>query len=272
MVDQGILPALIGDEYSVGLEQSATIAYKVAGFNEYRNAYAEVLAETPDFVQLPNGNRIFRNNIKLKRSAHDQWDATVAYGVKEDQGIDGFSIDFDISGATQKITQSLEVLQTYYLDGDTPVDYQGALGVTKDGIEGIEIVVPTLSWNQRFILPDSAVDDEYLAGLMDIVGHTNGGQFGAFGPGTVLQSGMSGSKKGKEQWDLSAKFAASKNVSGRTIGQITGINKGGWEYLEVHYADAADEAAKRLYRKPIQVDVHRVYDSADFARMKIPKS
>ena len=53
------------------------------------------------------------------------------------------------------------------------------------------------------------------------------------------------------------------------IGQITGINKKGWEYLWVRYADAEDTTAKVLVKKPIAVYVEQVYPTTGFAALGI---
>ena len=51
------------------------------------------------------------------------------------------------------------------------------------------------------------------------------------------------------------------------MGDITGINKKGWEYIWVRYADAEDE--KVLVKQPIAVYVEKVYDEGNFAGLGI---
>ena len=50
---------------------------------------------------------------------------------------------------------------------------------------------------------------------------------------------------------------------------ITGINKWGWEYLWVRYADAEDATAKALVKRPVAVYVEKVYDVGDFGLLGI---
>ncbi|RLS54091.1 MAG: hypothetical protein DWH91_12750, partial [Planctomycetota bacterium] len=59
------------------------------------------------------------------------------------------------------------------------------------------------------------------------------------------------------------------NATGLVIGEITGINKEGWEYLWVRYADAEDTTAKVLVKKPIAVYVEQVYPTNSFASLGI---
>ena len=52
-----------------------------------------------------------------------------------------------------------------------------------------------------------------------------------------------------------------------TIGDITGVDKKGWEYIWVRYADAEDENV--LVKQPIAVYVEKVYDEGNFAGLGI---
>jgi len=65
------------------------------------------------------------------------------------------------------------------------------------------------------------------------------------------------------------RFAASENRSGLTVGDIGGIDKKGWEYMWVRYADAEDAAAKAIVKKPVAVYIEKVYEEGDFAGLGI---
>ena len=60
---------------------------------------------------------------------------------------------------------------------------------------------------------------------------------------------------------------ASKNVNGETIGDITGVNKKGHEYLWVRYEDAVESNA--ILKKPKAVYVNKVYPDGDFSKIGI---
>ena len=51
------------------------------------------------------------------------------------------------------------------------------------------------------------------------------------------------------------------------MGDITGINKRGWEYLWVRYADAEDQHV--LVKQPISAYVEQVYPEGNFALLGI---
>lgn len=81
--------------------------------------------------------------------------------------------------------------------------------------------------------------------------------------------GASGSKRGEDDWEITFRFAASPNKTGLTVGDIVGINKKGWEYMWVRYADAEDAAAKAIVKKPVAVSVEKVYEEGDFSTLGI---
>ncbi len=85
--------------------------------------------------------------------------------------------------------------------------------------------------------------------------------------GEVLFLGASGSKRGKEDWEITFKFAASPNITGLTVGPITGIAKRGWDYLWVRYLD--DEDSFQIIRRPVAAYVERVYEFGNFADIGI---
>ena len=76
-------------------------------------------------------------------------------------------------------------------------------------------------------------------------------------------------ERGQEDWEITYRFAASPNVSGLVVGSITGINKKGWEYLWVRYAEVEDEDAQVLVNRPVAAYVERVYDTGNFAALGI---
>ena len=86
-------------------------------------------------------------------------------------------------------------------------------------------------------------------------------------PGEVLFLGASGSQRGEDDWEITFRFAASPNVTGLTVGPITGIAKRGWEYLWVRYSDAEDQHV--LVKQPIAAYVEKVYDEGNFAGLGI---
>lgn len=195
------------------------------------------------------------------------WEVSVRYGKKEPKDTGDSSFSFDTGGGTTHITQSLATIGSYAPPTKTAPNFQGAIGVTTDSVEGTDITVPIYSFTETHYIDIALVTGAYKATLFGLTGRVNNAGFKGFAAGEVLFLGASGSQRGEDDWEITYRFAASPNVSGLTIGDITGINKKGWEYIWVRYADAEDE--KVLVKQPIAVYVEKVYDEGNFAGLGI---
>ena len=197
------------------------------------------------------------------------WNGTVRYGRYDNSppetGDSSFS--FDTGGGTQHITQSLETVARHAPAGQTAPDFGGAIGVTHDAVEGVDTTVPVYRFSETHYVADSAVTPEYKANLFLQTGKVNDITFKGFAPGEVLFLGASGSQRGDEDWEITFYYAASPNVTDLTIGAITNIAKKGWEYLWVRYEDAADDDAKCVVKRPVQVNIEEVYEPASFTAL-----
>jgi hypothetical protein len=192
------------------------------------------------------------------------WEVSVRYGKLEPKETGQSTYSFDTSGGTTHITQSLETVASY---GDDPPDFQGAIGVSTDSVEGTDITVPVFNFTETHYVPVALLTGAYKVVLFYLTGRVNHAPFKGFAPGEVLFLGASGSQRGTEDWEITFSFAASPNVTGLTVGDITGIDKKGWEYLWVRYADAED--ADVLVKQPAAAYVEQVYEYGNFALLGI---
>jgi len=209
-----------------------------------------------------------RGEIGLEPIGPTQWEATVQYHPPDEELEEGeSSYSFDTGGGTQHITQCKQTVQSYAPPGKTAPDHKGAVGVTRDSVEGCDVVVPVYRFSETHIIADEKVTATYRGRLFNLTGKTNSATWGDFSAGEVLFLGASGSKRGKGDWEIAFNFAASPNKTGLTVGDITGIAKKGWEYLWVEYEESDDQTAKRLVKRPVAVHVETVYDEDDFAKL-----
>ena len=197
------------------------------------------------------------------------WDGTVKYGRydRSPPDVGESSYSFETSGGTMHITQSRRTVQRYAAPGRTAADFGGAIGVTHDNVEGVDITVPVFRFSETHIVAADSVTLAYKANLFYLTGKVNSGTFKGFAAGEVLFLGASGSQRGDDDWEITFYYAASPNVTGLTVGAITGIAKKGWEYLWVRYEDAADNDAKCVVKRPIQVNIEEVYETTSFAAL-----
>lgn len=165
-----------------------------------------------------------RGDVRLtERLSDTHWVGRAEYGLVPEQS----SYSFETGGGTQHITNSLATVNRY--PPGTAPDFQGAIGVTENGVEGVDITVPVYQFAETHFIADALVTAAYKATLCYLTGKVNSAPFKGFQAGEVLFLGASGQRRGNGDWEICFRFAASPNVTGLAVGPITGIAKGGWE-------------------------------------------
>lgn len=249
---------------------SAELVYTVRGTGDGLAARDAAETESPGtYDGLP------RQSVSVEPVGNELWEATVRYGSSggsssPPSGESSFS--FDTGGGTQHITQSKQTVSTHAAPGTTAPNFGGAIGVTADSVEGVDVTVPVYQFSETHIFPNSAVSSAYKGVLFALTGKVNSGGFKGFQPGELLFLGASGSRRGTgagDDWEITFRFAASPNASGLSVGNITGIGKKGWEYLWVRYADQEDAGSHAIVKRPVAAYVERVYDEGNFGALGI---
>jgi hypothetical protein len=251
-------------------------SYKIFGTADDVVLHAAINSEISangKYWQYPgaSGMQLMAESYSVSFLGDNAWQLTINYS--KDGAEDGTSPlkrarSFDTTGGTQHMTQAYE--ETKF--GQGAPDQQKAIGVDSNGVNGVDVVVPQLQWQESYDVPNAFVTDAYIRGVSGVTGTTNSGTFRGFEAGEVLFVGCSGSQewddeKGRGPWSLSFRFVASKNVTGETIGGISGVNKKGHEYLWVRYEDAVDSNV--LLKKPKAVYVNKVYREGNFSALGI---
>ena len=256
---------------TTGDNPSAELGYTVRGTEDDLAARTAVEAASPTtYDNLP------RQAVAVEPVGPEHWDATVRYALDQASSAPpqtGDSVfSFDTGGGTQHITQSKATVGIYAASGSTAPNFQGAIGVTADSVNGVDITVPVYQFSETHYLPASQVTTGYKGTLFNLTGKINNGSFRGFTAGELLFLGATGSRRGTgpdDDWEITFRFAASPNVTGLSVGPITGINKKGWEYLWVRYADAEDTGASTIVKRPVAAYVERVYDAGSFGGLGI---
>ena len=177
---------------------------------------------------------------------------------------------FDTGGGSQHVTQSLETLGRYGPKASTKLG--GAIGFDGKSVQGVDITVPVFSFSETHYFTDDEITGDYKRTLFNLTGRYNGDTFRGFAVKEVLFLGAAGSRQGDDTndlWEISFRFAASPNRSDLTVGDISGIAKGGWDYMWVQYADEADDDTQQLVKAPVAAYVERVYYAGDFSQLGI---
>jgi len=247
---------------------SVEFEYAIIGAASDEQAHAAFLSGLTATYTTATGGLLFLRQTNCERISQDGWIGRATYGdlEKRETGDEVFS--FDTGGGTVHITQSLSTT-SYAPVGATAPDFKGAIGVTDDGVEGVDIVVPKYAWTEKVKLQATAITAQYRTTLLSLTGRVNDATFKGFAEGEVLFLGASGSQTSHSDWDITFSFEAAPNAANLTVGDITAITKYGWQYLWVRHSQQSDTTAKRLTRRPIAAYVETVYNTGNFALLGI---
>jgi hypothetical protein len=231
-------------------------------------------------------------NYSVSYQGDDAWLVTVAY---EKLGADDPTQtgplkrvrSFDTTGGTQTVTQArggsageLVYDSTGFMAVNPPT-MKGAVNVDDRGVNGVDIVVPQLTWTEQYDVPSTYVTNAYVRSVHLLTGSVNAAPFRGFVKGEVLFLGMTGqqewdAQRGDGPWSLSYKFVASPNrgpdlggLPAEPIGNITTYNKYGHDFLWVRYASVDDANNNLMLRQPLNVYINKVYPDGDFSKIGI---
>ena len=184
------------------------------------------------------------------------WLANVNYKIRNQS-----SESFDTTGGTVHVTQSFGTNRF----GTLAPDFQGAIGVSDDRVDGVDITIPAYKFSETHFIPRIFVSTSYKNKLFQLTGKVNNSTFKNFAAGEVLFLGSTGQRRGREDFEITYNFAASPNIGSIAFTpSITVLNKQGWDYMWLYYADEVDNDSHRIVRRPKAAYVERVYERADF--------
>jgi len=266
----------------VGRKERSTVdvKYHALGYASDSSVHEEAARffQTNRFYDVL-GYRLLVSNYGISHLGGDAWEVTASYesmGFTDDQTPEPMkrSRQFDTGGSTVHITQAFNENK---FGTDAP-DMNKAIEVDGDSVKGVDVVHPALQWTEQYDVPAGVVTAPYIKTLASLTGCVNLAAFRTFAAGEVLFMGCNGSQqwdeeKGDGPWNLSYKFVASANAgAGQTypalvIGDITGVEKKGHEYLWVRYEAATSGTS--LLKKPKYVYVDQVYRTASFNALGI---
>lgn len=166
----------------------------------------------------------------------------------------------------QRIYRSISTLATYPAPDETAPDFGGMIGVTQNGVDGVDVIIPAFKFTRHRTIEGSEYNDSFENALANVAGRVNKAPFTGKPAGTVLLVGVDSQyNPSEDQYELTYEFEYSANETGISIGGITGIEKGGWEYLWVYYEDVEDSDSGRTIKKPIAAIREQIVKVGDFS-------
>lgn len=253
----------------IGDSSSIDLIYGVQGTMDDDTVYSDVLAASPSTYLGYD-----RRSISIEAVDHNVWEGTVTYSDRSSSepppGVtETPRISFDILGQTARVFQARD--QRGYIAGaqGRAPDFFGGIGWNGDAFEGADAIFPELSFAKSVLVDVSAVTTNYVKLLSGLVGKVNDANFFGFAKGEVLFIGASGDMRSATQYELSFRFAVSRNETNLKIGNITVDKKEGWELLWVCYRMKEDAAAKFTGPAPVAAYVATIYEEGDLSLIGI---
>jgi len=257
--------------FQLGLQSGRELVFDVvgaadndiAGVNEEDEVYQLLNAAAPAAY-----NGLALDQVDAEPLGNGTWKCVARYIRLQTE------YSFDTGSGTQHITQSMGTTIWGPPTAGSPdgsgngPDFQGAIGVTKDSVEGVDVTVPNFEWSETHYLEPADVTEAYVNTLIRLTGCVNSQPFGPFttpyDPGQVLFLGATGQQRSDLLWPLTYRFAGSPNATNIEISPtITVGQKNGWDYLWILYADTADTTAYALVKRPVAAYVEQVYPYDD---------
>jgi len=260
-----------GRELTAGDSATRKKVFHITGVSDDFTAAA--LLDGATLAQLGS---LWKQSLKVSEEGPEHYLGTITYGpMPLRKPVFEMCLSFDTTGGTQKITQAFSEVSIDVPAGATAPEFNGAIGVKDDGVEGVDIVVPVFNWVEQWSLPKAMMTGaaawEYAKTLSDLTGTKNAATFRTFAAGEVLFLGATGewSTKDADYFSISYKFSRLPNREEFDIGEITVASKRGHDYMWVRYQTSEDSAAKCLVQTPMAVIVDEVYPDGDFSLLGI---
>lgn len=275
-------------EGSIGKDGADTLIAQIYGDPVTDNAddpaTVQVFAASQFPVYSAMGNIL--QGIARQRLAPGWWLFTGSYkspAAAPQTGEAKFS--FKTGSGTQKIYTARKHVADYAPSGVTPPNFHGAINVTDDSVEGVDLDVDAFAFDITFYVDPRNMSDDYCSLLSTLAKHVNSDTVSisidgislTFQPGELKYLESNGSKRiGFGDLELTLSFAASRNATDIMIGDtgtgtgtgtgtdsgpgpIGPITKKGWDYLWVRFQQINDTAAKRLVHRPTSAHVEEIY-------------
>jgi len=264
------MPGTISESYlsrpfTIARSSGRELIFDVMGTADEEEVRSLILSEAPPVYLGLTLESVAGDPVWVDTFAGDGlWKGTARYIYP--QSDDEFT--FDTSGGTAKITQSFATTRYAPAGGEAP-DFDGAINVSEDRVEGVDITIPAYAFSETHRIAATLVDTSYKMLLMSLTGTTNDAPFKGLAEGEGLFMGAAGTRRGDSDYSVTFRFLGSPNVTGMTIGTIDGIDKKGWEYLWVRYGDFEDSTAIALVKRPVAVYVEQVYRPGDWSGLGI---
>lgn len=267
----------VTNEQEEGERREVKRRYLIGQTNGFNETVEQISDYAPPYVDS-DGYGIYwmRTRLDVNSVGNQYFDCTATYQTllpkaspnsPTPQDYVPGGLAWDTTGHTEHITQAFS--QVAY--GDTEPDFENAINVSGDSVNGLDVVRPGMKYSETWILPVSiAASCAYVSSVYYLTGTVNQNQFRCFAPGECLFLGARGQWQGDQPYvvvtyDFEARPNKTIYFSPHPAGVV--VDKEGWQYLWIRYAP--DVSGQTIMQKPIAVYKATVYEKADWSGLGI---
>jgi hypothetical protein len=247
--------------FNVGYDNSSReLVFDIQGTDSEDDVLTLITGQAPTTYE-----GLVLSNIEAEPIGFELWKGHARYAVLD------VEYTFDTGGGSAKITQSLATLNFFTPDASTPPNFQGAIGVSNDAVEGVEIPQRKYDFTETHKWLDTDMTAAYKQILYQLTGSVNKAAFKGLNAGECLFLGVTGSKRGNDFWSLTYRFSGSQNATTTNPILVAGmtITKNGWDYLWYRYGEFADTVGMGNVKYPTAAYVEQVFPIGDFSTLNI---
>lgn len=251
----------IVDESVSGESPSVTGITRTYNIKEYTtyDAAVSALLSSP---ACPTADAVYTTLVRDKFSVNpvenvdgdDYWTGTVNWKEFIPPTLGREILSGTISSSTQRIKATYNHVGSYGPGGGQAMNAGGGINVTSDGVEGVDISIPVLSFAIQREYAKGTFTLAWLANAMTYANKPNNASWRGFGIGTVMLTNVTGTDDGKQFDSITFNFEASPTFTNLVIpsplGNITIPSKLGWQYLHIQYLHRYDTATGLTYPVP----------------------
>lgn len=222
-------------------------------------------------------------NVQMEPAGPDAWRARVQYGEpklvdREREKLKAVG-DYRVAFSIKPTTFRHFVAKNTTRFPPTAPDFGDAINVNEEGqVEGVDAILPSLSIIITERIAGASITADYVLDVANLLGKYNEDVFmGHFPAGTIqftagdgalsfaIENPIAGGALTPQDRELSFEFLYSPNITGLTVGDITGVNKLGHQYMWILWQSVLD--GYLIAKKPRAVYVQDIpgVEPASFA-------
>lgn len=253
---------------------TAELRFNAIGTDDEQAIHTLVRASVPAFYTISDGIQTYSTYLasyQLEPRGAGVWDVTARYVSYEPLEVEWRC---DTTGGIEHITFSLKTIDSYVsvleAEGTEAPDFGGAIGVSGDTIQGLDIHHRQKQLTASMTLPRELWTQFFQETIDNLTGTVNEAPWRTYAKGEALYLGAEYvDRSNSPTIPITHKFSIRKNrtYEDLELHEFPGFTVEGWQAIWMLFRDevASNPAAKKtIVKKPYAMYIEQVYHYGDF--------